>query len=123
MKVSWPKYVELPEKIGAGREYYENGDPCCAAGFIEEATGIRWYPEETEEKTPAGRVVEAFVKCARAEGVPIKLLGDMNDSLPAEKRPLVYAAAWAMCGYTDNGWPEANKLAKKAEKKFGRVRV
>jgi hypothetical protein len=114
----WPDVVELPETIGKGAYVNpEDGSPCCAAGhFGSHFDGQPW-----------SRVMFAHRDWRRAFARAAKVLSesDLNfgdddvenwndEVLTDEQRPVVYAAAWIMCGYDVADWPEAVELAEKS---------
>jgi hypothetical protein len=117
MAINWPVEVELPDEIGAGRDFYAEGEPCCSRGHAKRAFRAivpnEWYT--------------AFRRCAAALREDPRVMTTVityNDHrlTPAQRR-IVYAAAWAMCGYVVGPGRAALALARKAEEQFGKVEV
>ena len=117
--IPWPEVVELPETIGKGAYVNpEDGSPCCAVGHFEAQFASHDYVLWMFARRDWCR---AFARAAKALSESPLSFGEgdvenWNDEvLTDEQRPLVYAAAWVMCGYEIADWPEAMELAKKAE--------
>ena len=114
-ELNWPEEVELPERIGARRASNNRGLPVCSMGHFSFAVMGR----ADASRIPIRILNEfemAFVRCSRAlVGDLAHRVIDFNDEhLKASQRPLVYAAAWALCGYRIHNYPEAEELARRA---------
>lgn len=117
----WPQDVDLPEKIGRGVYVTEDG--------LRDATTHFAYALSDDTPCQAMCTLEHYTLVLAFRRAAC-LIADrdmdeggilhLNDEvLTDEQLLLCYAGAWAYCGYSISGFPEAARLGLKLRRKYG----